>query len=118
MKADSPKPFLNTPDWCTDRQAQVAELVRSQGSAKVDELAVQLLREVFLTNIKNMMSKTKSIAELNQRTEVSIFDLLKVLESDGYDVSDLVGYSRKNRDRFKDSKEISDSREWGNLQRF
>jgi len=59
MKADSPKPFLNTPDWCTDRQAQVAELVRSQGSAKVDELAqrFQVSTQTIRKDINDMCER-------------------------------------------------------------
>ena len=89
-------------------ELMILEMLRRTSFAKVDELATQLLHEVFLTNLGNPMSKTKSIAELNQRREVSIFDLLKVLESEGNDVSDQINYARKNKDRFEDSKDISD----------
>ncbi|MCI5096145.1 MAG: DeoR/GlpR family DNA-binding transcription regulator [Rhodobacteraceae bacterium] len=39
MKPESRSQTPQTPSWCTERQAQVAELVRANGSAKVDELA-------------------------------------------------------------------------------
>lgn len=39
MKQDHRTQFAQTPEWCTDRQARVAELVRTNGSAKVDDLA-------------------------------------------------------------------------------
>ena len=55
------------------------------------------------------MRKTKDIAECNQRAEVNTFDLLKVLESDEYDMDGLVDYSKRYKDRFKDSRHISDS---------
>lgn len=90
-------------------ELMVLEMLRLKGFSRVDELAVQLLREVFLTSMTNMMKKTKDIAECNQRAEVNIFDLLKVLESDEYDIDGLVEYSKRNKDRFKDSRNISDS---------
>jgi histone H3/H4 len=91
-------------------ELMILEMLRLKGFSKVDELAVQLLREIFLTSINNIMKKTKDIAECNQRSEVNAFDLLKVLESDGYDVDGLTEYAKKNKDRFKDSKQISDSK--------
>ncbi len=39
MKPDDRLHGAQIPDWCTDRQARVAELVRTHGSAKVDDLA-------------------------------------------------------------------------------
>ena len=91
-------------------ELMVLELLRLKGFSKVDELAVQLLREIFLNNITNIMRKTKDIAQSNQRAEVNVFDLLKVLESEEFDVEGLTEYSKKNKDRFKDSALISESK--------
>lgn len=87
----------------------ILDLLRLKGFSKVDEISVRLLRELFIGNLFKIMLKVKKISENNRRNESNIFDLLKVIESNGFSIQELSKYLSKNKDKFKNSKEISDS---------
>ena len=98
------------PDWKESvTELMILEMLRLKGFSKVDELSVKLLKELFISSLRRLMGKVKEISENNHRPESNIFDLLKALESDGYEINGLIDYTKKNKDRFKDSRTKSDS---------
>lgn len=61
---------------------QILELLRVKGFSKVNEKAIQLLKEIIAKKTFQIMSKAKKYAENNQRIEANVFDVLNVMETD------------------------------------
>ena len=92
-------------------ELMILEMLRCKGFAKVDQLTVNILRELFIDHMQSLMVRVKRVAEAHRRPEGNIFDLIRVLETDGADLEKLTQYCKRSKDKFKKTGEkISDSK--------
>ena len=81
-----------SPDWCTDRQARVAELVRANGSAKVDDLA-----RMFGVSTQTIRKDINDMCERGLLRRVHGGVELAAANSDHYDLRRILSLSAKQR---------------------
>ena len=91
-------------------ELMILEMLRCKGFSKVDELTISILRELFIDHMQSLMKRIKRVTEAHRRPEANIFDLIRVLETDGADIERLTQYCKRSKDKFKKTGEqISDS---------
>ncbi len=82
------------------------EMLRLKGFNKVNSTAFSLLREVMIQKTQDLMIKIKEFVELNQRHEVSFFDVLNVIESKEGGVTKLTTHLRKTSQQYENSDKL------------
>ncbi len=104
MKAEPQSPLFQTPSWCTDRQAQVAELVRANGSAKVDELA-----RMFAVSTQTIRKDINDMCERGLLRRVHGGVELATVNADHYELRRILNLSAKQRIGQKAAELIDDN---------
>ena len=95
------------PDWREELfNLALLDFLRAKGFSKVNKHAFEMLKEIFRQKTKELMLKLKSYAELNQRTEVNVFDVLHVLETNGVEPSALTAYVQSTQGKFQNSEKV------------
>lgn len=92
MKQEFRSQLTQSPDWCTDRQAQVAELVRINGSAKVDDLA-----RLFGVSTQTIRKDINDMCERGLLRRVHGGVELASANSDHYDLRRILNLTAKQR---------------------
>ena len=86
------------------------DFLRAKGFSKVNRHAFEMLKEVFREKNKQMIRKLKKYAEMNQRMEASVFDVIHVLESNKVDLKDLTEYVELSGNKFRNTEMIVKSK--------
>lgn len=73
----------------------VLEALRIHGYAKFTRPGLNMLRGVVEGYLTTLMLKLKHIVEFNQRSDVSVTDLLQVLQANGYDFEELIEFTEQ-----------------------
>ncbi len=76
------------------------DILRQKGFSKTNKYAFEILKEVMIENLKRIMLKVKSFAEMDQRSEVTVFDLLNVLNANEYDLHELEVFIHDSQNKF------------------
>ena len=95
------------PDWREEMfNLALLDFLRAKGFSKVNRHAFELLKEIFRQRSTELMHKLKTYAELNQRVEVNVFDVLHVLETNGTEPSSLTAYIESTKPKFQNSEKV------------
>jgi len=78
----------------------ILDFLRQKGFSKTNKYAFEILKDVILEHLKRLMLKVKAFAEMDQRSEVTAFDLLNVLNANDYSLEELEAFINENDQRF------------------
>lgn len=79
----------------------ILDILRQKGFSKTNKYAFEILKDVLVENLKRLMLKVKSFAEMDQRSEVTVFDLLNVLRANDYDLEELESFISESQGRIE-----------------
>ena len=84
----------------------ILEFLRTKGFSKVNKHAFEILKSIMVQKNEELMIKVKKYAEMNQRHEINIFDVINVLENNNINIEDLTQKIEINNQKFQNSKKI------------
>jgi len=88
----------------------ILDVLRQKGFSKTNKYAFEMLKDVLVEHLKRLMLKVKSFAEMDQRSEVTVFDLLNVLRANEYDLDELEGFINESQGRIEAPSALLSSR--------
>lgn len=74
----------------------ILECLRLKGFAKFQQSGFNLLRGAVRQNLESVFVQLKQLAEINQREDVSVIDLLQYLEANDYNIEELTAFAREH----------------------
>ena len=82
---------------------QLLEFLRVKGFSKVNEKALDLLKDIVIKKHSQVLGKAKQYAQNNQRSEINVFDVLNIIESNDEAIPKLNAHLVKTKDKFSNS---------------